>query len=87
MVENENQSEPRPLGKINIHDPRGYSYIPQIVRKEMGVEGKGSIPFFVDANVVLLVRKGATKGEILKGLDILKKDLALRCKEERENGS
>lgn len=80
-MENQIKNNPRPLGEINIHDPRGYSYIPQIVRREVGVEGKGKIPFFLDANVVLLVRKGASKEEILQGLDVLKQDLALRWKE------
>lgn len=75
-------SNPRPVGDINIHDDRGYSYIPQIVRKELGIEGKGRVPFFLDANVVLLVRKGATKADILRGLEVLKLDLNLRWQEE-----
>jgi bifunctional DNA-binding transcriptional regulator/antitoxin component of YhaV-PrlF toxin-antitoxin module len=74
--------DPRPVGDINIHDKRGYSYIPQIVRKELGIEGKGRVPFFLDANVVLLVRKGATKVDILRGLEVLKLDLNLRWQEE-----
>lgn len=73
--------EKRPLGKILVHDERGYAYIPKIVRKEIGLKGKGEIPFYVDANCVLLVRKDATKEEILKGLDLLKDDLKLRMKE------
>ena len=71
----------RPLGKINVHDKRGYAYLPKIVRKEIGLEGKGTIPFYVDSNCVLLIRKDATKQDILKGLDILKGDLNLRWKE------
>jgi len=71
----------RPVGHINIHDPRGYGFIPQIVRKELNIKGKGKIPFFLDANVVVLVRKGASREEILKGLDVLKEDLKLRWKE------
>lgn len=71
----------RPIGQINIHDPRGYGFIPQIVRKELGIEGKGRIPYFLGANIVLLVRKDANRRDILKGLDILKEDLKLRWKE------
>ena len=71
----------RPVGHINIHDVRGYGFIPQIVRKELNIKGKGKIPFFLDANVVVLVRKGASREEILKGLDVLKEDLKLRWKE------
>jgi len=58
--------------------PRGYAYLPKIVREEVGVEGKGEIPFFINANCVLLIRKEATKQEILRGLEILKADLKLR---------
>jgi len=70
--------KPRPVGNIVIHDPRGYGYIPKIIRKEIGIEGKGAIPFYIDANVVLLVRKDAGLKEILRGLDVLKDDLKLR---------
>lgn len=73
----------RPIGEIVIHDIRGYAYIPKIVRKEIGLEGKGKIPFYVDANVVLLVREKATRKDILKGLDILKEDIQLRWKGEQ----
>jgi hypothetical protein len=72
----------RPIGHINIHDPRGYGFVPQIVRKELGIEGRGKIPFFLDANVVLLIRKGASRGDILEGLDVLKQDLKLRWKKQ-----
>jgi len=75
--------ERRPIGKIVIHDERGYAYIPKIVRMEIGLEGKGKIPFYVDANVVLLVREKATRDDIIKGLDILKEDLQLRWKKEK----
>lgn len=78
------QGKARPVGYINIHDPRGYGFIPQMVRKELGIEGKGKIPFFINANTVLLVRKGATRDDILKGLDILKEDFKLRWKAEGE---
>ena len=81
------EKEPRPVGTINVHDPRGYSFIPQLVRKELGIEGKDRIPFFLDANVVLLVRKGATRLEILAGLEVLREDLKLRWKAAKEEAS
>jgi len=71
--------EPRPVGKITIFDKRGYAYLPKIIRKEVGADGKDEIPFFIDANCVLLVRKGADLKEILEGIEILKKDLMLRA--------
>lgn len=71
----------RPMGQIRVMDNRGYSYIPTIVRKELAIEGKDNIPFFINANCVLLLRKGATMKEILDGLDVLKKDIELRSGE------
>jgi len=74
----------RPVGHIRVNDSRGYGYLPKVVRKEVGLEGKGKIPFFLDANVVLLIRKGATREDVMKGLDILKEDLKLRWPENSE---
>jgi len=76
--------ESRPIGEIVVHDQRGYGYIPKIVRKELALEGSGKIPFYLDANCVLLVRAGATKEEILKGLDVLKSDIALRWRQKKK---
>ena len=72
--------KPRPLGSIKIVDERGYAYLPRIVREELGVDGKDEIPFIVDANCVLMVRKDATLEEIIEGLKIIMKDLELRCR-------
>lgn len=72
------EKESRPVGEIAIHDERGYAYFPKLIRREIGIEGKGRVPFYLDANLVLLVRKEATREEILKGLDVLKEDLKLR---------
>jgi len=78
------QDKIRFTGELTVYDPRGYCYIPKIVRKEVGTEGKGRIPFLIDANCVLLVRKGSKVEQILKGLDILKEDLKLRCVKYQE---
>jgi len=80
-MEESKTGDKRPVGSINIHDARGYGFIPQIVRNELGVNGKARIPFFLDANVVLLVRKDASRADVLKGIEILKEDLRLRWKE------
>jgi len=77
-------TEIRPVGKVKIHDERGYAYLPKLLREEVGAKGKDEIPFFIDANCVLLVRKGAKLEEILEGLEVLKKDLLLRVKKEGE---
>lgn len=68
----------RPFGTIRILDRRGYAYIPKMLQAELGVKGKGDVPFYVDANVVLLARKDVGTEEILKGLDLLKNELKLR---------
>ena len=75
--------KPRPSGTITITDPRGYAYIPDNIKEELGIP-KGErrrIPFFVDANCVLLVREDATLEEIIKGLEVLKEDIKLRAKD------
>jgi len=68
----------RPLGSIRIVDERGYAYLPRIVRDELGVRGKDEIPFIVNANCVLMIRKDASVEEIIEGLKIIMKDLELR---------
>jgi hypothetical protein len=69
------------MGNLRIVDKRGYCYLPTILRKELAVEGKGfDIPFYINANCVLLVRKGATKDEVIKGLEVLKQDIELRSR-------
>jgi len=69
----------RPVGEIAIHDERGYAYLPKIIREEIGIEGKGRVPFYIDANCVLIVRKDANLEEILEGLEILRRDILLRA--------
>jgi len=80
----ESKTKLRPIDTIKIYDPRGYAYLPAILRQEVGVEGKEEIPFFIDANVVLLVRKDASPEEIIRGLKVLMEDLKLRLGVEEE---
>ena len=74
----------RPMGVIKVSDPRGYAYLPKILRKEVNCQGKGEIPFFINANCVLLVRKDADLKKVIEGLEILKKDLILRFEKGKE---
>ncbi len=67
----------RSLGEITIHDARGYGYFLAIVRRELDIQGKGKIPFYIDANCILLVRIVVTSKDIIEGLYLLKKDLKL----------
>lgn len=69
--------EIRPIGYIKLSE-EGKMHLPSIIRKEIGLEGAGRIPFYLDANCVLLVRSDATLEDILSGLDVLKTDLELR---------
>lgn len=75
----------RPLGKIHIVDDRGYAYIPKILQNELGIKGKCVIPFYISASTILLIRKGASRNDILRGIDHLKEDLILRWKEKGSN--
>jgi hypothetical protein len=74
----------RPLGRIKIFDPRGYAYLPKVLRNEVGAQGTDDIKFFISANCVLLARKGASLDDLLLGLDVLKQDLKLRQADERD---
>lgn len=71
------------VGNIKMNDSRGYTYLPRMLRDELGldkVKAGDQVPFFLDAYCVLLVRKDATPEDVLKGLDILKQDLKLRVR-------
>lgn len=79
----------RPHSYIKKVEERGYAYIPVKLQKELGIlkDKKASIPVFVDANVVFMLRKGASRPEVLKGLKILIQDLELRWKESEKESS
>lgn len=42
-------------GEISVGSS-GLAYLPENVRRELGVEGGGKVPFFTDGKIVLLVR-------------------------------
>ena len=67
----------RPVGHLSASE-EGKCHLPSIIRKEIGLKGPGKIPFYLDANCVLLIRLGATLEEVLAGLDVLKEDIKLR---------
>jgi len=71
----------RPVGSFKATEA-GKAHIPSIVRKELGIQGAGEIPFYLDANCVLLIRKEATLEDVIEGLEILKNDLKLRVNNE-----
>lgn len=65
--------EINPHGKITVYK-RGYGWLPEPLRKELDVsniDGKVEIPFILDANCAILLRKGATQQDILNGLSAL----------------
>lgn len=67
-----------------MNDARGYAHLPKQVREELNHKSRGKIPYSVNANAVLLIRKGANKNQVLEGIDLLKKDINLRWGEENE---
>ena len=71
----------RPVGSFKTTES-GKAHIPSIVRKELGIKGAGEVPFYLDANCVLLVRSGSSLNDVLRGLDVLKADLKLRVEDE-----
>jgi bifunctional DNA-binding transcriptional regulator/antitoxin component of YhaV-PrlF toxin-antitoxin module len=74
----------RPHGAIRVLDDRGFSYLPRLLRQELDAKKGTSLPFFLDANTALIVRRDCSLSDVLKSLDILKQDLQLRWKEEEE---
>ena len=72
----------RPHGKIKVLDNRGFSYLPVMLRRELDAKKGDYIQFFINANTALLIRQGASREDVLKGLEILRDDLPLRWKEE-----
>ncbi len=70
-------SKIRPIGYISISE-EGKCHLPSIIRKEVGLKGSGKIPFYLNANCVLLIRLDATLEEVLAGLDVLREDIKLR---------
>lgn len=77
-IEKKIDQGPRSFGDITVYNEKGYAYIPKAIRKEVGLQGAGKIPFFVTANTILLIRTGVKKEDVLKGLKLLAKDLDLR---------
>jgi len=69
-------------GTISVYS-RGYGYIPSQLRKELGVEGEKlptEIPYFMDAQIAVLTRDGATREDILRGLRTMVNHLKVRWK-------
>lgn len=77
----------RHSGEIPVYDERGYSYLNQDIRRELEIKGKTKIPYFKDANIIAMIRKGAGKKEVLRGLRILIEDIDLRWKEDKKEGA
>jgi bifunctional DNA-binding transcriptional regulator/antitoxin component of YhaV-PrlF toxin-antitoxin module len=75
----------RPHGTVRVLDSRGFAYLPKVLRRELDAEKGSSLPFFIDANTALLIRRDCTLKDVLKSLDVLKEDLQLRWREEPEN--
>jgi len=64
-------------GKISIYT-RGYGWLPENLRKELEAGSPGEIPFFLDANCVLLVKPKASRKDVLRGLSALIRHLSAK---------
>lgn len=49
-----------------------------MLRKELDAEAPSEIPFFIDANVALLIKKGANQEDVMKGLSALIRHLSVK---------
>lgn len=80
----------RPHSTIRKMDKRGFAYIPAKLQEELGIreDEKTKIPVYQNANILLMIRKGATKENVLRGIKILYDDIDLRWEEEdRKKGA
>ena len=58
------------------------SHIPELIRRETGVEAGGQIPFVINASTVLLYDPKLSLEDLLASLDVLKRDVKLRVEKE-----
>ena len=75
-----NEQSPEPHGFVRIYDGRGYTHLPQALRKELGIEGEDEIPYVAHTNCVLIFKKNTDLSKLIEGLDVLKEILKLRSK-------
>jgi len=67
-----------PDDEINIHDKRGYAYIPVPVQRELDMEDKtGKVPVLHHTGVAVLYKEGKTAKDIVNALVALIADKLL----------
>jgi len=75
----------RPVGHIKI-TRESKSHISELIRREVGVESPGAIPFVINASTVLLYNPTMTLKEILASIDVLRQDVQLRLQKPALGG-
>jgi len=76
----EETSKIRPVGYIKANQA-GKAHIAKVIRKECGTN---EIPFVINASTVLLYNPKLNLDEILASIDVLKEDVKLRLRREKE---
>lgn len=71
------QAHLEPDDTITITDDRGYAYLPVSLQGELGITGKGSIPFIKHAGVVVLFQLDKSRLQIVNSLMALVTDKIL----------
>jgi hypothetical protein len=61
------------------------SHIPELIRRETGIEPGGQIPYVINASTVLLYNPNLTLDELLASIDVLRQDVKLRSQKGVEN--
>jgi hypothetical protein len=54
------------------------AHIPELIRRETGVEPGGKIPYVINASTVLLYNPNLSLKELLASIDVLRQDVQLR---------
>lgn len=73
----------KPVGHLKT-TKQGKTHLPNLIRREIGVEYGGEIPYVINASAVLLYDSKLSMEELLASIDVLKQDVKLRKRKEND---
>ena len=67
----------KPVGYLKT-TKNAKSHIPELIRRETGVDAGGQIPYVINASTVLLYNPSLNLEALLASIEVLKRDVKLR---------
>jgi len=61
------------------------AHIPELIRRETGIEPGGQIPYVINASTVLLYNPNLSLEQLLASIDVLRQDVQLRLQKEAQS--